>query len=548
MRSRLAAAATLLLVAACSSTSDQLGEAAPTSDSRSAAGTSTLSEPSSVADTSATSGETVVDSAAPADDGMVVVNAASAGTPLPRSLFGVNVPAWITAYALSIEPMLPRIQALGAPTIRMPGGSWSSSYSWLGCERGNEDCYWPWAQKPSDFITLMDNMDAAGIWTVSINATAQEAAALVAFFRGSIDDDRPIGTDRYGVDWSTVSTWARLRTERGHPEPAPVMEYEIGNEVYGAKPDAGPNCASFGWEDAWTCDGSEYVTGNDEHDGFLDIATAMKAVDPDIRIGLVGTASPDDWTAFGREALDAAGDAADFYIVHDYPFTASPSVEDVATAAEERWPGIADAVEEVAGRSIEVAVTEFNLVAFLDGDGEATMSSALSMLFYADSLGQMASSGIDAASFWNLANGRGSTGADYGLIHENDITRAPAYYALALWTRMGSTLLPADVGFDDDELTAYASRADDGTVRLIVVNKSANELPITFRLDGAHPTGATMDAAVADDATAETVEFNGSADPPDDLSGPASTTLEVSGNDVDATIAPWSITLVTVTV
>ena len=37
-----------------------------------------------------------------------------------------------------------------------------------------------------------------------MNGTAQEAAALVAFFNGDVDDSRTIGPDRNGRDWGTV--------------------------------------------------------------------------------------------------------------------------------------------------------------------------------------------------------------------------------------------------------------------------------------------------------------------------------------------------------
>lgn len=99
------------------------------------------------------------------------------------------------------------------------------------------------------------------IWTVSINGSAQEAAALVAFFNGAVDDERPIGPDLRGRDWQTVGHWARLRAEVVSQEPFPVRYWEIGNEVYGAKGEVGPNCSEWGWEDVWTCDADEYLRG-----------------------------------------------------------------------------------------------------------------------------------------------------------------------------------------------------------------------------------------------------------------------------------------------
>ena len=159
--------------------------------------------------------------------------------------------------------------ASGTTLLRLPGGSWSNHYDWLGCELGDpQRCDWTWAMRPSDFLGLLEATGLPAMWTVSINGTAEEAAAAVAFFNGNVDDDRPIGSDRNGRDWLTVGHWAQLRADDGHPEPVPIRYWEVGNEVYGAVQAAGPGCASWGWEDVWTCDGTEYVEGTADHDGF----------------------------------------------------------------------------------------------------------------------------------------------------------------------------------------------------------------------------------------------------------------------------------------
>ena len=109
--------------------------------------------------------------------------------------------------------------ASGTTLLRLPGGSWSNHYDWLGCELGDpQRCDWTWAMRPSDFLGLLEATGLPAMWTVSINGTAEEAAAAVAFFNGDVDDDRPIGTDRNGRDWLTVGHWAQLRADHGHPE------------------------------------------------------------------------------------------------------------------------------------------------------------------------------------------------------------------------------------------------------------------------------------------------------------------------------------------
>jgi hypothetical protein len=55
------------------------------------------------------------------------------------------------------------------------------------------------------------------MYTINMNGTAQEAAALVAFFNGAVDDDTVIGVDVRGRDWGTVGDWATLRSQNGNP-------------------------------------------------------------------------------------------------------------------------------------------------------------------------------------------------------------------------------------------------------------------------------------------------------------------------------------------
>ena len=144
-------------------------------------------------------------------------------------------------------------------------------------------CFFAGAARPTDFIDFMQATGVDGSWTVSINRTAQHAAAAVAFFNGDVDDQTIIGVDRNGFDWGTVGFWASVRADGGNPEPVGIELWEVGNEVYGGKPEAGGDqCADFGWEDVWTCDGTEYVLGDETHDGYLAIREAMRAVDPDI--------------------------------------------------------------------------------------------------------------------------------------------------------------------------------------------------------------------------------------------------------------------------
>ena len=446
--------------------------------------------------------------------------------PFDRRLLGTNVPAWIGPERLADPEFVTATVESGVSLLRMPGGSWSNSYDWFACEvRDESGCFFAGAARPTDFIDFMQATGVDGSWTVSINRTAQHAAAAVAFFNGDVDDQTIIGVDRNGFDWGTVGFWASARADGGNPEPVGIELWEVGNEVYGGKPEAGGDqCADFGWEDVWTCDGTEYVLGDETHDGYLAIREAMRAVAPDISVGAVGVSDPSSWSDWGDEVIAAAGDQLDFYIVHEYGFDSSPAAETALARPSSMWPGTVSAVRASLGDSIPIAVTEYNLVAFEGGDAERTMTQNMNALFIADTIGQLAELGVSVANQWNLANGTTASGTDYGMIRLEDGSTTPQYDAMRLWSGAGSELLEAVSS--DEMVHAYPTRHEDGSVTLLIVNLNESVTAVTIELDGlslgraAQVTGVSTGdlegstMTVLDETSAEMIDGSLSADLP----------------------------------
>ena len=465
----------------------------------------------------------------PAD---IVVDVNGPSTLFDRRLLGTNVPAWIGPERLADPEFQAATIESGVSLLRLPGGSWSNSYDWAGCEVGDaERCYFIGSARPSDFIDFLQATDLPGMWTLSANGTAQSAAAAVAFFNGDVDDDRMIGRDREGVDWGTVGSWAALRELGGNPEPYRIELWEFGNEVFGGRPESGGDeCAEFGWEDVWTCDGAEYVVGDDEHDGYLAVRAAMLAVDPSIEVGAVGVGDPTGWSDWGSEVIELAGDDLDFYVVHSYGFDESPGGEAAVRRPSALWPETMADVREYLDEDVPVAVTEYNLVSFEAGDSDQTMTKAMNALFVADTIGQFAVSGVEIANQWNLANGTTGSGTDYGMISLEDGSRFPQYEAMEMWSRVGSALLPVEVS--DDALRAYATRHEDGRLVLLVLNLSSEESSRTIRLSGTSIAGEADLTSVWTDNLAGTTMFRDS------------TTVLATAGEVTITFPSWSINVV----
>lgn len=493
----------------------------------------------------------------------LVIAADAPGRPIDDRLLGTNVPAWLHSpdRPRFDDPLfLERTRAAGTTVLRLPGGSWGNLYDWLACETANTQrataagCRWLWAARPSDFLRLLAAVDQPAMWIVSMEGTPESAAALVAFFNGAVDDPRPIGVDAAGVDWRTVGHWAALRREQGFPEPQPVLLWEIGNEVYGARRStAGPNCAAFGWEETWTCDPYEYVHGTATHAGFLAYQAAMRAVDPTIQIGAVGVARQDSWNNWGNVVIAEAGQAMDFYAIHHYAFD-EPTRNTAAILAEPQttWgPIVADAQaafqQHADGRAIPIAITEYSLFAFRELDTDRLMTQAVGGLFMADTLGQLAQHGISIANQYNLSNdGDGTTTFDvYGLLTAPDFTRTPQYYAFVLWSRFGEQVLPVESRFDPtDTLSVYAGRAADGTISLLAINKTAVPLEAAVQITGAADVQSVRsDVVQAASLAARSVTFNGVADPADDLSDAPSAHQPATAQATVYTFPAYSLTL-----
>ena len=499
----------------------------------------------------------------PGHDTIIRIDTTGAPIAVDQRVLGTNLPAWLGPTHMSDPVFRARTVASGVTVIRMPGGSWSNSYGWLSCElRANQPNALPcgagweaWVARPTDYINFLRDTNTQAMWVVNPNGTPQEAAAAVAFFNGLPTDTTVIGIDRNGFDWQHAGRWAQLRVDQGNPQPLGVQLWGVGNEVYGGKSTSnGSQCGPGGWEDVWTCDGTEYVTGARGYAGFNDFRTAMRAVDPTIHVGAVGAPFANEYDSWGAKVLAGAGASMDFYDIHRSAFFEPPASHAVALAQPQTiWTAIrSDLTSSFAthagGRAIPVGVTGWNLFTVQDQDNEQLMTRAINALFMADTLGKMVEHGFGIANQWGLANGRAGNGTDYGLMHsDNSWYRSPAYYVFPLWARFGSEMLPTTSPFDAaSQLSIYGGRIDANTVSLLAINKSSASItaPVEIHAGGGIRTitSGIVDTLQADSLLAQSVTYNGNPDPADDLSDATGAVL-TGNNPFTYSFAPYSVTL-----
>jgi hypothetical protein len=395
---------------------------------------------------------------------------------------GINTAAW--DYQLAEPTTIERVKAAGLRFFRFPGGSSADQYHW---EQNRIDR----ARTGTDTTGFMKLVQAAGgqaIITVNYGTgTPEEAAGWVRFTNVTNDFK--------------------------------VKYWEVGNENYGD------------WE-AGSHDPLVYARR------FGEFVTAMKAVDPTIKVGMPGLASRTEHDGWAPKALKALTVRPDFYVVHHYPqvrWSNTPHENDANLLQYPKdWATIAQLARAIlnenlgeSAKDVEILATENNSVSGQPGKQSVNLVNAL---YLADSLGQVLNTEITAYLWWNLHNSHEPDNnnsptlyghrlfGDYGILSTTSHptlpsnTPYPTYYALRLFSELGaegSHLLTG--GSNYELLPAYASMRENGDVVLLVINKnSRRSLRATVNVAGFTPSklrvqqyGAFVDALDAGIVTYE---------------------------------------------
>ncbi|MCA9400508.1 MAG: hypothetical protein KC713_02700, partial [Candidatus Omnitrophica bacterium] len=259
----------------------------------------------------------------------------------------------------------------GITQFRFPGGG-SEGYRFKTGDFDFTDLY---DDAPlSEIENVIKFVQLAGaelIWQVNIeSATPQEAAELVRY----------------------------LNVEKHQP----VKYFELGNEVYGD------------WDKA-------FMSGEQYAAVIREFSSAMKAVDPQIKIG-ANYGGP-SYVLFDQAVMKNAAEHIDFVSFHWYPNHISPEHPFDGRAHPKAEEIMANAHNvETLMRQFDEMVRQFAPqregqieMMFLEWDGswdakpsdiraeyQGMMWSLANGIFYADTLGQMASHGVSAASQFNF--------------------------------------------------------------------------------------------------------------------------------------------------
>jgi Cellulose binding domain/Fibronectin type III domain len=403
----------------------------------------------------------------------VTVNADEGLGTVPDTAYGLNQAVWDSQMNTSASVNL--LSQAGIEMMRYPGGSYGDIYNWQT------------STAPGGYVAPGTDFDQ---FMGTVNATGAQAILIANY--GS-------GTPQEAADWVQ---YANI-TKGYHDE-----YWEIGNEVYGN--------GYYGAD--WETDDHSSKSPTTYADNVLQYASAMKAVDPTVKIGAVltlpgnwpdGVVASGDTLDWNQTVLSIAGSAINFVIVHYYP---SPDSATAALQTPEQLPGelgqLRQEIDQYAGPNgpnIGIAMTETNSA--YDPDTQPAALYAADIYFTA------LENGVFNVDWWDTRNGEGTVSTapdgamdygDGGILSSGNCnsgnvcepplnTPFPDYYAIQMLSDVampGDTLVRA--GSDNPLIAVHAARNANGDLSVELINKDpSNAYTVNLSYDGWQPSSAT---------------------------------------------------------
>lgn len=388
-----------------------------------------------------------------------------------------------------------KVKPLGATVLRFPGGVLADTYHWrdgMGTldQRGENEHAFTGVKETvrmgtQEFMELCEAMAAEPLITVNVvTGTAQEAA-----------------------EWVRQVNILRL-TSRSTGKQLPRVEYwEIGNEPY---------LKVEGRETLWL-ETAEYVRRADA------IIAAMRTVDPTIKVGIplrsdtIGGVPALHYPGFNATVLSTLNSTFDFVALHN---AYMPIVLDDSQTDTQIFLGAMASTEEVKkdlaatraqlakylpGRSIKIAITEYNALFSLPGRAiDRYLATPTGGLFVVDLLCVLAKQpDILMANFWSISDNwyfgavkdGGSVRPAYPILREfSDLLRGEL---LETSTAGGLAMETPQVGLSPAQtaLSSFVALAtsEENVIRGVLLNRNpSSSAEAQLTISGVSPTGQRL--------------------------------------------------------
>lgn len=412
---------------------------------------------------------------------------------ISKYLFGNNANTYM-GQMVNEPVLLDHINTLSPNIIRFPGGNLSNTYFW------NADLDVPPADAPRQLIDGDTGQPyAASFW---YGKNTQDWSLSLDNYYLMLEQTGSTGIftvnysyARYGTGEKPVQTAAKLAADWVRYDNGRTRYWEIGNENHGP------------WQTGYLIDTEKNRDGQPERmsgalygehfNVFVDsMRAAADEIGADIKIGAqlmhfdaTGSWNPvePDWN---EGYFSSAGDAADFYIVHDYytPYDENSSAETILESAAPVTYDVMEwmnkTFERFGAERKPIAFTEWNIFAVGSNQSVSNISGIHATMV----VGEMMKNSFGMASRWNFANGW-DNGNDHGMFNLGDAPGGvpkwnprPEFYYLYFFQRIfGDTAIFSwEQGSAAPGISSYASSFESGHIAMAVVNTKSKSRIVEF--------------------------------------------------------------------
>lgn len=407
----------------------------------------------------------------------VTINSADTLGKVSKYVLGNAVAVWVGTNQNN-PTLVAHLQKLSPTLIRFPGGSWSDIYFWNGNpgDLPSTVCSWhaPWDMTDASWSMTSFSPQYGAYYALTVDQYYSLREQIGA--QGLITIN--YGYARYGLSQKPAEQAAHYAADWVRYDDDRTKFWEIGNEV------AGP------WEAGWRIDTTvnkdrqpQIITGELYGKHFKIFADSMKAAAAErgntIYIGgiILQYDGTNSWNVADRKWNEGffkeVGDAADFYVIHNYFGNSATTLKgQVEAARTEIIKNITFIRQDVANRhafSKPVAVTEWNC----GGPDSAKTSIANGMQAVVLHC-EMMKNNFGMSARWLVANWDKDgmfyykSPTDPGIPLWNPRPDFYCLYYLQQFT--GDRVVSTSVGGSNDVL-AYATKFSSGHSGVVVMNE-----------------------------------------------------------------------------
>ena len=388
--------------------------------------------------------------------------------------------------------LMSNLTALSPNILRFPGGSVSDVYFWnAGFNQNPVDA-------PAQLLDRNGTPSAASYW---YGYNTFDWTIAIDNYYGVLQQTNSTGLitvnygyARYGMGANPVQTAAHLAADWVRYDKGRTKYWEVGNENYGS------------WEGGYRIN---TATNQDAQPPILTpalygthfklFADSMRAAAREtgttIEIGIVLTEANDnstDVSNWNAGVLSAAGNSADFFVVHNYytPYLQNSGPDIIlntpVSGTKSTMDWVKGSVQRTGVALKPVAMDEYNIFS----TGSNQMVSQIAGVHGVMVLGELLKNQFSMAGRWDLANAW-NNGDDMGMFnnssHSSEIEPGaaiwgarPAFYYLYYFQHyFGDKMVSSKVTGSNDILS-YASSFSSGQAGTILVNKSSTDHTVTI--------------------------------------------------------------------